>query len=257
MSKNLMLVGEILSRVSALGDTELAGMVGQLLSELSAEPSAETTSAPSPAAPKTKYVVCVEATTKSGEKLQHPIIGGGYGVPSSVEGYTMTYSDDLVALQRQTQSMAQAIESRYGVNVRYVPVTEEALESLKTKLRELIQNLSDMVDKAAEAKAAAYGTMNVSLEMSDISDDMLRDVISKTLYAGSSLNTAGEVVDRVEGETYVEEDRIAERAGSPSEYEDDDDDWDEDDWDEDDEDEDDEDEEDDCDGDCSSCENPC
>lgn len=242
-----MLIGAIMSRISALGDAELAGMMGELLVELS-KPTDNTTT--TPVNPKEgKYVVCVEATTSTGEKIQHPIIGGNI-MPSSVDDYKMIVGEDLVKLQRDNQSLKSAIESRYPmVHVRYVPVTDEALASLEKKLKELIDNLSKMLDEAAEAKREAYNLMHVTLSPEDISDDMIADVMRKTIYAGAGINANGEVVDRTPDDKYIEEREIERRNKSEKknddyddkEYEDDDEDDSE--WDPDT-----------CDGDCGDCE---
>lgn len=210
------LVGEILSRCGALGDAKLSGLMGELMSEISKAPETPTVAVPG------KYVVCVEATMKDGTKVQHPLIGG-YAVPTSIDGYQMMVGDNLVALQSETQGMAAAVVSRYrNVHVRYVPVTDEALATLEEKLRKLLTDLVDAINKAADAKAEAYGMMNVNVESEDITDEMVADVIRKTLYAGAALTEDGQVVDRNEGETYVEEDEIAGSDDGYDDYEDED-----------------------------------
>lgn len=203
-NKKMKLLGEIMQRCGALGDASLAGMLGELMSELSSEPdsTARTT------VEGCKYVLCVEATLQNGTKVQHPVIGGNV-MPTKAEDFKMTISDNLISLQRDTECMKSMIENRFPVKVRVVPVTDESIESLQSKLSELIDNLMEMIQEAADAKAAAYQLMNVELESEDITNQMLSDVMRKTIYAGACLTEAGEVVDRTD-EKYVEEEKISE-----------------------------------------------
>lgn len=241
--KRTMLIGEIMERVSALGDVQLGRMMGELLAELS-YPDNDT---PETSANQkdTKYVLCVEATTNDGAKIQHPVIGG-YASPSCPDDYKMIVGEDLVAMQRNNQGLKSAIESRYPmVHVRYVPVTDEALASLERKLKELIENLENMLEEAANAKQQAYNMMHVNLNSSDITDEMIAEVIRKTIYAGAGLNSNGEVVDRTPEEKYVEEREIERRNNQDKEKTDEDDDEEDeepDEWDPDT-----------CDGDCGDC----
>lgn len=208
--KKEMLVAEIMSRAGSLGDAKLVSLIGELLKEVTNE---DAIGKNQKVIPGSKYVVCVEATMNNGQKVQHPVIGGGYGVPSSVDGYKMTIGDDLIKLQRDTEYMKSAIEGRLPVKVRYVPVTDEAVSALEEKLSDLINNLVSLIDEVAEKKQEAYNMMHVEVEPSDITNDMVADVMRKTIYAGACLNEAGEVVDRTE-EKYVEEQRIDERNNS-------------------------------------------
>lgn len=242
-NQKMKLLGDIMQRCGALGDATLAGMLGELMSELSDSGSNSTSAKEN----SCKYVLCVEATLRNGVKVQHPIIGGNFQ-PKTAEDFKMTISSDIVSLQEQTDSMRRMIEGRFPVKVRLVPVTDSAIESLNNKLSNLIDNLMDMIQEAADAKQAAYNLMNVEISAEEITNEMLSEVMRKTIYAGACITSDGKVVDRTE-ERYVEEDNI-DNSNSGSEDDEDEDEYDDDDY------EDDEDEYDDddcCDGNCSQC----
>lgn len=228
---NVMLVAEIMQRAGASGDPKLVGLIGELMKELNAEGGAGTADGgvevqDSGIAPSgMKYVVCVEATTKDGVKMQHPLIGGGYAMPRDIDDIKMTMGSNRGELESQMGYIADTLRRNFGVKVTYVLVSDEAIALLEQRLRELLQNLSDAIDEAAQAKEAACRLMNVEVSADDISDDMLMEIIRKTMYAGSAVGADGKVVERADGETYVEEDNIAERKSADSDDDDDDDDY--------------------------------
>jgi hypothetical protein len=224
MANKVLLIGQILQKVS---DPEVTKLLGELMSELSNEENNET-AAVSGVAGAQNYVVCVEATLQDGSKVQHPVVGSGYGIPTSVDDYTMTVSTDLVELQQECAGMQRMIENALPVKVRYVPVSDEALETLKEKLKELINQVSNLLDEVAQKKAEAYGLMNVELSADDVSEDMLADVIRKTIYAGAALDKNGNVVDKP-AEKYVEEEAIERQKAREGSNDDDNDSYGEDD----------------------------
>ena len=183
------LMAQIMMRVGSLGDAELAGMIGELFSEITNNATEGT--APQATTKGQKYVVCVEATVR-GEKIYHPIIGGSF-VPRNIADFKMTIDEDLVKLQRDTGYMKSSL-ANMGLKVIYVPVSDEQIASLNEKLAELMKNLEEMVEKAAEAKAQAAGVMNVKLNINDITNEMLSEIIRKTYYSGAGIKENGEVV---------------------------------------------------------------
>jgi len=216
------LVGNILQRVGALGgDAELSKMLGQLMSEISTESDESASKAAG------KYVVCIEATLPDGTKVQHPLVGG-YLIPNNIDEIGMMVGDNLVNLQRENEALTRAVESAYPqVHVRYVPVSDDALSSLEDKLKTLLTSLSEAIDAAATAKQKACGLMNVDVNVEDISDEMLQDIMAKTMYAGAALTEDGKVVDREDGVKYDEEVAI-ENRDDESDYDEDEDGYDED-----------------------------
>lgn len=235
-ARKMELMGQILTRCGALGDTELAAMMGELMSGIGQETAAST-----PASAEV-YVICIEATLPNGTKVQHPLIGG-YSVPTCVEDYKMMTGSSLTEVQRQADSMRGMVERMYPVKVRVVGTSQENIAELQKRLAELLTNLMGVIDEAAEAKQRAYNMMNVNVGTEDISDDMLKDIMRQTLYAGSALSDDGKsIMEREDGVSYQEEDEIRNRSydyeddDEESEYEDEDGEYEEDEYDDDDED---------------------
>lgn len=211
--RKMVLMGQILTRCGALGDTELAAMMGELMSGIGQETAAAT-----PASAEV-YVICIEATLPDGTKVQHPLIGG-YSVPTCIEDYKMMTGSSLTEVQRQADYMREMVERMYPVKVRVVGTSEENIAELQKRLAELLTNLMGAIDEAAEAKQRAYNMMNVNVGTEDISDDMLKDIMRQTLYAGSALSDDGKsILEREDGVSYQEEDEIRNRS---NDYEDDD-----------------------------------
>lgn len=211
--RKMVLMGQILTRCGALGDTELAAMMGELMSGIGQETAAAT-----PASAEV-YVICIEATLPDGTKVQHPLIGG-YSVPTCIEDYKMMTGSSLTEVQRQADYMREMVERMYPVKVRVVGTSEENIAELQKRLAELLTNLMGAIDEAAEAKQRAYNMMNVNVGTEDISDDMLKDIMRQTLYAGSALSDDGKsILEREDGVSYQEEEEIRNRS---NDYEDDD-----------------------------------
>lgn len=212
-ARKMELMGQILTRCGALGDTELAAMMGELMSGIGQETATAT-----PASAEV-YVICIEATLPDGTKVQHPLIGG-YSVPTCVEDYKMMTGSSLTEVQRQADSMRGMVERMYPVKVRVVGTSQENIAELQKRLTELLTNLMGVIDEAAEAKQRAYNMMNVNVGAEDISDDMLKDIMRQTLYAGSALSDDGKsIMEREDGVSYQEEEEIRNRS---NDYEDDD-----------------------------------
>lgn len=204
--RKMVLMGQILTRCGALGDTELAAMMGELMSGIGQETAAAT-----PASAEV-YVICIEATLPDGTKVQHPLIGG-YSVPTCIEDYKMMTGSSLTEVQRQADYMREMVERMYPVKVRVVGTSEENIAELQKRLAELLTNLMGAIDEAAEAKQRAYNMMNVNVGTEDISDDMLKDIMRQTLYAGSALSDDGKsILEREDGVSYQEEDEIRNRS---------------------------------------------
>lgn len=204
--RKMVLMGQILTRCGALGDTELAAMMGELMSGIGQETAAVT-----PASAEV-YVICIEATLPDGTKVQHPLIGG-YSVPTCIEDYKMMTGSSLTEVQRQADYMREMVERMYPVKVRVVGTSEENIAELQKRLAELLTNLMGAIDEAAEAKQRAYNMMNVNVGTEDISDDMLKDIMRQTLYAGSALSDDGKsILEREDGVSYQEEDEIRNRS---------------------------------------------
>lgn len=220
--RKMVLMGQILTRCGALGDTELAAMMGELMSGIGQETAAAT-----PASAEV-YVICIEATLPDGTKVQHPLIGG-YSVPTCIEDYKMMTGSSLTEVQRQADYMREMVERMYPVKVRVVGTSEENIAELQKRLAELLTNLMGAIDEAAEAKQRAYNMMNVNVGTEDISDDMLKDIMRQTLYAGSALSDDGKsILEREDGVSYQEEDEIRNRScddedDGESEYDDEED----------------------------------
>lgn len=205
-AKVMELVGKIMMETAAKGDPVLAGMVGELMTEISAGTNVDEVIEDTGIAPAGKqYVVCVEATRPDGTKVQHPLVGGGYTMPDSIDDVKMTTGTDLDALKRQCSYIEDSVKSMCGAKVNYILLDNETISSLEERLRALLQKLSDAIDAAAKAKAEACGVMNVDVDIDDISDDMLRSIIRDTLYAGSAVDASGNIVERQDGEKYAEE----------------------------------------------------
>lgn len=217
-AEKMELIGKILQKAGSLGDAELAGMLGELMVVTSEENAAEAAANTAGGASADLYVMCVEATLPDGSKVQHPYVGAT-SFPNTVDDIQMVAGTDLLALQQDNQLMAHAIENAMGVHVRYVPVSNETYAELERRLHDLLHRLSDAIDEAAEKKAEVYGLMNVHMDVDDIPKDMLQDVLSKTMYAGTAIAADGSCVER-NGEEYEEEKRIRENRQEES-YEDD------------------------------------
>lgn len=204
--RKMVLMGQILTRCGALGDTELAAMMGELMSGIGQETAAATPTSAE------VYVICIEATLPDGTKVQHPLIGG-YSVPTCIEDYKMMTGSSLTEVQRQADYMREMVERMYPVKVRVVGTSEENIAELQKRLAELLTNLMGAIDEAAEAKQRAYNMMNVNVGTEDISDDMLKDIMRQTLYAGSALSDDGKsILEREDGVSYQEEDEIRNRS---------------------------------------------
>lgn len=219
--RRIELVGQILSRCGALGDVQLAAMMGELMEGLSEEAAAPVSA--------DKYVICIEATLPNGTKVQHPLIGG-YTVPTRIEDYKMIVGESLTEVQRQADAFRTMIEGAFPVKVRVVGTSAANIAELEKRLAELLNNLMNVIDEAAAAKQRAYNMMNVEVGAEDISNEMLVDIMKKTLYAGSALSDDGKnIVEREDGVKYQEEEDIRDRDSYDEEgddYDDEDDDYD-------------------------------
>ena len=203
MKEKEMLIGKIVSKAGATGDTELISLIGKLLSELSSESKTEVHRTTS----DVKYIVCIEATMKNGKKVFHPIVGGCMNVPRSVPNKKMVIGDDLVQLQRDTHSMKNSIEKKFSLKVVYVPVSDKSISALENKLKKFFRDVEKLGKDIAKKKKEAYAFMNVEISTKGIDKTIASDMMKNTVFAGGCLSDEGKVIDRPK-EQYIEEKKI-------------------------------------------------
>lgn len=213
MANKMEILGKLM--MEAANNPKIMGLLGELLVELQDEKSVEDIQQVAGCI----YVLGVEATNKDGSKVVHPILTNvnGYGYARCIQDIGMLRENTLIAAQRMADRYTAI--SGMGLKLRVIQVTEEAYDKLTEKMTKLLSDLEDAIDEAAQAQGKAYDVMNADIDVNSISEQMLSDILRKTLYAGACVDDNGEVVDRQE-ETYEEERRIGRRSSKEEPEED-------------------------------------